>query len=111
MPLVLECVVSAVPQATYRWFKGPNFDMELSTESDNRYNPQTESVWVFFYLQAQSTLSGNLWPHKLLVKTSGEFLYKIYALIGVMIDFLVNTVTKCFKYMILLFNTYFHSMY
>lgn len=36
-PVSLECVVQAIPQATYRWFKGQNLEKEISDQFDARY--------------------------------------------------------------------------
>ncbi|RUS74476.1 hypothetical protein EGW08_017751 [Elysia chlorotica] len=35
-PLVLDCVVTAVPQASYRWLKGPDFTAEVTMSGDDR---------------------------------------------------------------------------
>ncbi|KAK3744027.1 hypothetical protein RRG08_021855 [Elysia crispata] len=35
-PVVLDCVVAAVPQATYHWFKGQTLDVELTMLTDDR---------------------------------------------------------------------------
>ncbi|XP_076456071.1 contactin-like [Babylonia areolata] len=36
-PAVLECVASALPEATYTWFRGPGFEEEVTAATDERY--------------------------------------------------------------------------
>ncbi|GFO37283.1 contactin [Plakobranchus ocellatus] len=63
-PVALECVANAFPQPTYRWFRRPNFDREVSMLEDDRItitngkltinNPSEDKDWDVYRCSAEN---------------------------------------------------------